>query len=171
MATQARPTSRSANSRERNQAGQFIRTDPAERFWSFVAIRGEDDCWEYQGARMVKMPYGRFTIGPNNKILAHRMAWILANGSIPEGLHVLHSCDNPPCCNAKHLWLGTEADNNADKIAKGREHHPRIYSDDTIAALRALVAQGNSERAAGRALGVCEQYVNRLLKRRIPDAA
>jgi hypothetical protein len=51
---------------------------------------------------------------------AHRVAWQLANGPIPDGLMVMHSCDNPPCCNVAHLSLGTAADNQADKAAKGR---------------------------------------------------
>lgn len=50
----------------------------------------------------------------------HRVAWELVNGPIPDGMHVCHHCDNPPCCNVDHLFLGTDADNNADMIAKGR---------------------------------------------------
>jgi hypothetical protein len=52
--------------------------------------------------------------------LAHRVAWMLAHGEIPDGLCVLHRCDNPPCINIDHLFLGTHADNVADKMAKGR---------------------------------------------------
>ncbi|MGH7024521.1 MAG: HNH endonuclease signature motif containing protein [Caulobacteraceae bacterium] len=51
---------------------------------------------------------------------AHRLAWELANGPIPDGLLILHKCDNPVCCNPDHLFLGTAADNHADCAAKGR---------------------------------------------------
>ena len=75
------------------------------------------------------MPLGYGRIWFNGKSTGtHRVAWELANGPIPDGLHVLHHCDNPPCCETEpsdaypegHLFLGTEADNQADKAAKGR---------------------------------------------------
>ena len=63
--------------------------------------------------------YGQIRRG--DKILrAHRYVWTVVNGPIPDGLHVLHTCDNPPCINIAHLWLGTNADNVADRTAKGR---------------------------------------------------
>ena len=78
-------------------------------------------CWEWQGHRN-KDGYGTIWKG-TSMALTHRALWEEVNGPIPEGLLVLHTCDNPPCCNPEHLFLGTQADNNADMVAKGR-HRP-----------------------------------------------
>lgn len=68
--------------------------------------------------------YGNIRNGAS-VVLAHRVAWELVNGPIPDGISVLHHCDNPPCCNVDHLFLGTHADNSADMISKGRgQGHP-----------------------------------------------
>jgi hypothetical protein len=85
-----------------------------------------DECWEWKGTRGTK-GYGEKRVA--GKIHGtHRLAWAWANSSwdedgpyIPFGMHVLHHCDNPPCCNPDHLFLGTNADNMADKCAK-RKH-------------------------------------------------
>ncbi|HXI18492.1 MAG TPA: HNH endonuclease signature motif containing protein, partial [Chloroflexota bacterium] len=91
-----------------------------ERFWSAVQICAEVDCWEWQLFRD-KRNYGRVGIARGKSPqLTHRVAWELANGPIPDGLLVCHSCDNPPCCNPAHLFLGTDQDNVDDMRRKGR---------------------------------------------------
>ena len=82
---------------------------------------GPNGCWEFQGSRSPK-GYGRIRRGPANEamLIAHRAMWEIVFGQIPKGLCVLHSCDNPPCANPAHLFLGTTLDNNADRDAKGR---------------------------------------------------
>jgi hypothetical protein len=95
----------------------------ATRFWAKVDKRGPDECWEWTGARQ---PQGYGTIGvylgyrSYGYARSNRVAWELMRGPVPDGLHVLHSCDNPPCVNPNHLFLGTALDNIHDCIDKGR---------------------------------------------------
>lgn len=90
-----------------------------KRFWSRVDKRGPDECWEWRGARN-ENGYGWLNTVASPSMLANRVAYHFATGIDPGPLLVCHSCDNPPCCNPRHLWLGTHSDNMADMHAKGR---------------------------------------------------
>jgi len=93
-------------------------------FFSSMLRPTENGCLVWSGATQHK--YGR--VWHDNKThQAHRKAWELKNGNIPAGMLVCHKCDNPPCCNPQHLFLGTDADNVADKVRKGRQ--ARITGD------------------------------------------
>lgn len=96
------------------------------RFWRRVNVGDATACWPWIGAKD-RDGYGLFRINATDKpdgqrvcIHAQRFAWMLARGAIPDGLDVLHHCDNPPCCNDAHLFLGTNLDNVADRDRKGR---------------------------------------------------
>jgi hypothetical protein len=103
------------------------------RFWKKVN-KGER-CWVWSGAKTGG--YGYMQIASRKKY-AHRISWELHHGTIPQGLHVLHRCDNPPCVNPQHLFLGTHLENIADRVAKGRTRGPRKFSDQQIIEMREL---------------------------------
>lgn len=92
--------------------------EAAARFWSRVdRSAGPEACWPWRGC-VDHDGYGLASLDITRR--AHRVAFVLCGGFIPEGQGVLHSCDNPPCCNPAHLRAGTEADNSADMVARGR---------------------------------------------------
>lgn len=82
-------------------------------------LRPEGDCLIYNGLPADGERYGRLVVNGRG-VKAHRLAYELAHGPIPPGLVVMHTCDHPPCCRIEHLRLGTVAENNADRHAKGR---------------------------------------------------
>ena len=106
--------------------GRHATTRPLAR-WASVAERLQrrlkvmnSGCQEWTGATARK-GYGQIRVD-HKTVQTHRLAWELANGPIPDGMLVCHTCDNPPCCNVAHLWLGTNDENMADMVGKGRTH-------------------------------------------------
>ena len=91
--------------------------DGEQRFWEKVERRDPGTCWTYT-AYCTPDGYGRFTLRNGNKLAAHQIAFVLANGYLPEV--VRHTCDNPPCCNSNHLIPGTHDDNMRDMVIRGR---------------------------------------------------
>jgi hypothetical protein len=157
-----------------------------ERFW--MKVEKTRRCWKWIGATNHK-GYGHIAAGTGagKVIKAHRLAWMLANGPIPEGLFVLHRCDNPSCVRAEpdgkgHLFLGTHGDNMADAIAKGRiapggpmvrghgfsrgsnNGHARLTEAQVI-EIRAAYVKGKSEELAA-AYGVKANTIRAIARRR-----
>lgn len=94
-----------------------------ERFWA--KVRRGDGCWEWQAAIRSGSGYGVFQLGVGKQAPAHRVAWTLTRGEIPEGLWVLHHCDNRRCVNPDHLYLGTAKDNCRDREVRRRGKNSR----------------------------------------------
>lgn len=129
---------------------------PEDRFRSRVDVHGPDDCWPWMGPCV--SGYGVLWRNGNN-YGAHRMAWELANGPIPNNLWVLHRCDNPPCCNPSHLFLGTQAENDADRTTKGRSsrgncHPDAKLNDGAVREARRRFAAGERARDLAVEFGV-----------------
>ncbi len=152
----------------------------AQRFWRKVRVGAPSECWEWQGFRHAKSGYGRWHPSKRGPCVStHREAWRLTYGEIPEGLCVLHRCDNRPCCNPSHLWLGTKAENNADMRVKGRARNgaqsgrmrPTVgecsphakLTDAAVREIRALQARGFGYRRLSRQFGVGHSVMKRVL--------
>jgi hypothetical protein len=116
-------------------------------FWAHVDIRGLDECWPWRGQAV---GYGHhYFRSEKRSIAAHRAAYEITKGVIKKGYLVIHSCDNPPCCNPQHLRQGTAKDNSMDCVERGRS------TRGAIAAIEAAVGEppkSLNERAAFVAL-------------------
>jgi len=131
------------------------------RFWT--KVRRGDGCWLWTGKVTVRapLPRGHFTID-GRPFLASRVAWTIANGPIPDGLFVLHRCDDGVCCNPAHLFLGTRSDNTLDMIAKGRRVQPRRLPDDVMRAMLARVAAGESSTVVAAEHGIRQSTLSNI---------
>lgn len=107
----------------------------AERFEGKYLAEPTSGCWLWEGANLGDTPgceYGVIYINHGSRVLAHRASWMLYRGEIPEGMKVLHRCDNPACVNPDHLFIGTQQDNIADMKAKGRADRTKRPFGETI---------------------------------------
>lgn len=142
------------------------RTRPlAERFWEKVAKAGPTQCWLWTGASN-STRYGRMSRGAPSReiVLAHRVSYELHNGPIPNGLWVLHHCDNPPCVNPAHLFLGDQKANMQDAKAKGRAvdpphrqgeaHHSAKLTEEQVRSARRRIAAGETHASIATSYGV-----------------
>lgn len=117
------------------------------RFWTRVDRGTANACWEWCGG-IKGRGYGSLWIpGARQNVFAHRIAYALLKGAPPDGALVLHTCDNKPCCNPKHLFLGTHEDNMADMRAKGRAGQNTLSLPTVTASLDEL-HQKVGERSA-----------------------
>jgi hypothetical protein len=142
-----------------------------DRFWTKVDKCGPvpehvpelGPCWLWMASRFAG-GYGRIDVNKHSKV-AHRVAWGLVKGDIPDGLLALHRCDNPPCVNPDHLFLGTHKDNTQDALSKGRfavgdRNAFHLYKDRVLAGQLKRLEAGPINHPSGDAHYLCK----------IPDA-
>lgn len=151
--------------------GVFIRKKSpeklVERFWAKVDTGG--DCWLWTGATYYN-GYGVFNIESRNHT-AHRAAWILFRGPVPDGILVLHHCDNPPCVRPDHLFLGTPKENTQDMVSKGRStagerHRLAKLSVENVLEIRSLHRDGMVQRRIAERFEVSYATINLIVKRK-----
>lgn len=154
------------------------------RFWSKVNVRDEDECWPWIGGtggsgpswkRGTPIRYGRFGVGANRVLSAHRVACILTYGDMPDGLFGCHHCDFPLCCNPAHLFAGTARDNAEDRDRKGRyvlgkryageQHCCAILTEADVLEIRRVYAGVRSGyRSIGEQYGVSAEQIGAILR-------
>lgn len=143
----------------------------------------ERGCLEWPGARQARgVGYGSIMVTTGKTALTHRVAYEVARGPIPDGLWVLHRCDNKACVNVEHLFLGTHQDNMADMASKGRARPARFRGNDCpwsrisaadAAIIRHLAQSGANHRRLAVLYGVTHGMVSRIKLRKawahVPD--
>jgi hypothetical protein len=162
-------------------------------FWKKVNKDGptmphmESPCWLWTAGRLRK-GYGQFQVADKGR-KAHRIAWLITNGQIPDGLCACHRCDVPACVNPSHLFLGTHADNAADRDAKGRNNQPKgathfarlnpermargdkngnsKLTDSIVATILTSHASGVTQRLLAAQCGVSRSLLSAIIKRKI----
>ena len=120
-----------------------------ERFWEKVDVRGPNECWEWKGAKNRDGGYGFIKTGGGSLKLAHRMSYLMSKGNIPDGLCILHSCDNPSCVNPSHLRSGTYKENHMDSVIRGQRIYTKGEKKYSHRLTRKLVDQIREHAAAG----------------------
>lgn len=161
----------------------------SDEFWSKVARGDSSKCWLWLAATN-QSGYG--IVGGRPARRAHRVAWEIANGPIPDGLYVCHQCDVRLCCNPGHLFLGTQLENMADRSRKGRQrtayeapivsaalrasvpvltrrgaHHPKsVFTESIVIEIRRRSMAGESTRQLASRFNVSHGAVKHVVARR-----
>lgn len=141
----------------------MITEDDKTRFWFYVEKLEKDECWPWRGAYFKDKPYGQFFIRGKN-YRSNRLAYMLSNNlqEIAPTLVVMHSCDNPSCCNPKHLHLGSSKENSQDMSYKNRAKNGRTITSEIIEEVFKLMAEGKNNMEIQRITGVSNSYVSKL---------
>ena len=136
----------------------------AERLWDWVEIRSAHECWPWTGHTI--HGYGALSTANGGHAKAHRVAYEIAKGPIPPGLLVLHSCDNPPCCNPDHLSVGTTQQNSREaaernRMVYGEDHINHKLTEADVRHIRLAVTQGANVGQLARQFGVATPTIRK----------
>jgi HNH endonuclease len=143
------------------------------RFWPKVSPEPNTGCWLWAGA-VNSAGYGKIGLPGDKTEDAHRVSWRLTRGD-PGAMSVLHKCDVPACVNPAHLFLGTQADNMQDMIAKGRrtrsgckgEDQPNAkLTESSVRSIRARYLAGEPAKKLAAEFGIVPDYVSQLARRK-----
>jgi hypothetical protein len=142
------------------------------KFYTYFTKNEETGCWEWDGT--IRTGYGRYYY-KGKWMTAHRVSWELHNGPIPDGLLVLHKCDNKPCVNPDHLFVGTQRDNVRDmwkkqraKVLKGSKSPNSKLTEKTAIEIRNLYEEGGTSYAKlARKFNVSAKLVELVIKRQV----
>lgn len=149
---------------------EWQRKRNAEALDFFARVEKADGCWLWEGARN-SAGYGILILN-GRKVRAHRLAYEMAKGAIPNGLEICHSCDTPACVNPDHLWAGTHAENCADMASKNRGtkttvlycgHHPRAKL--TASAVLSIREDRRPARIIAAEYGVSKGLIDKIRRR------
>ena len=137
------------------------------KIWDYIEVKDQESCWIWTKGK-ANYGYGVINTSERKQFRVHRLVWSFYFGDIPDGMFVLHKCDNPPCCNPGHLFIGTQADNIRDMIRKGRrgnagvkpgtqtgeKNHNSKLTNDNVLDIRELLNSGESHSRIASMFGV-----------------
>jgi plasmid maintenance system antidote protein VapI len=148
---------------ERIHDTQILAYVDPDWFWSQVKQNAPHECWPWLGSTN-EQGYGRVAVGQQQRARAHRVAYLFGTGLLLNELNALHTCDNPPCCNYQtHLFPGTQLDNIADMVAKGREAiGPTRLTAKEVTEIKQRYGNGESARILAELYNVRPQQIRRI---------
>ncbi len=147
--------------------GIYPRRSWQDRFWSYVDVYGPDDCHEWTGTRN-KYGYGELYVDGRTRRATHCLFKIITGGWVPKGRIITHKvCHNPPCCNVKHLRLGTCQSNVNDRerdghgySPKGERHGLAKLTNDKVLGIVRLLEEGKTGKAIAKLYGVSREAIS-----------
>ena len=137
------------------------------RFHEKVDKKSPDECWNWTGSLAGK-GYGQMKLtSQRRQVYAHRVAFAISHGEVPEGKYVCHSCDNPKCCNPAHLWAGSHEENLRDMAEKGRstwgkKNGRAVLTEESVQQIRKMLEIGIPQARIGLAFGVQQGTISKI---------